>query len=155
MTMAGEAGPDLIMICDDIAYRQGLFFSPRMFEDMLLPHYRKLISSTCGEPVLGFHSDGNIEAVAGLLCRVGFSVFSLEPEAMDLVGIRAVLSREAVIMSGIKADWLMDPRRDAEEQEILDYISALAAGGGLILASCCGVYEAGGLAKLRCIGVSP
>ncbi len=146
---AVKAGADLVMVCDDIAYKKGLYFSPRMFEVFILPHYRKLKHLVSGEALLGFHSDGNIEQVISYLCQAGYRVFSLEPEAMDLVGLKNSLPRGTAVMSGIKADWLLDSCRGVEDGEIFTYIAALAAGGGTILTSCCGVNDAGGLEKLE------
>lgn len=108
MTAWAEAGVDLILVADDIAYNNGLYFSPTHFEQFLKPCYEKLFNLFKSEVVLpvGFHCDGNINSLIPELIDLGFVYFNLEPEAVNLEDILGNYGRRMFVMSGIKADWL-------------------------------------------------
>lgn len=150
MEAAEESGADLIVLCDDIAYKNGLYFSPQQFSCRLMPLYKELKKSVKEIP-LGFHSDGNIEPILHSLCEQGFSIFSLEPEAMDLQVLCRDLPKSSVLLSGIKSAWLMTTGNPAHvfEDEFLHYINSLQRTCHLILASLCGLYDLNGLNNLR------
>lgn len=147
---ADNAGADFLILCDDIAYNRGLYFSPDHFRSLLLPLYRELRNYIRNHKPVGFHSDGNIESVIDDLIDGGFSIFSLEPEAMDLGKICRRLPGDAFILSGIKAAWLMEPDpNNSKDREIVAYISDLKQGCRLILASACGLYDLQSLERLK------
>lgn len=150
LAAAERAGADLLVLCDDIAYNRGLYFSPVDYKNLILPLYRQLKGTVGGDTPLGFHSDGNIESIIAGLYKEGYTFFSVEPEAMDLIGLSASLPREIVFISGIKADWLMDP--DIEEKEtdsIKEYIYSLVSGRKVILSSACGIARLSNLDRLK------
>ncbi len=147
---ADNAGADLLLLCDDIAYTQGLYFSPGQFRSILLPLYRRLRNSISSDKLMGFHSDGNIESIIISLIQEGYSALSLEPEAMDLVGLCRRLPENVIILSGIKAGWLMGPDPDNNEKaEMLQYINNLKNSCKLILASSCGLPDIHSLERLK------
>ncbi|SHJ81447.1 uroporphyrinogen decarboxylase family protein [Desulfofundulus thermosubterraneus] len=147
---ADNAGADLLILCDDIAYKRGLYFSPEQFKSILLPLYRRLKNSIKGGKPMGFHSDGNIESIISFLVEEGYSVFSLEPEAMHLVELCRRLPENVIILSGIKAGWLMGPDLDDnQEAEMLQYINDLKNSCKLILSSSCGLPDIRSLERLK------
>ncbi|NHM27267.1 hypothetical protein G7K71_09770 [Desulfofundulus sp. TPOSR] len=147
---ADNAGADLLLLCDDIAYTQGLYFSPEQFRSILLPLYRRLRNTISGDKLMGFHSDGNIESIIISLIQEGYSAYSLEPEAMHLVELCRRLPENVIILSGIKAGWLMGPDPDDnEEAEMLQYINDLKNSCKLILASSCGLPDIRSLERLK------
>lgn len=146
---ARRAGADLIIICDDLAYTKAPYISPAHFEDLLLPCYERL-KAAAGDNCCGFHSDGNLEVLLPLLKRLDFQVYSLEPEAMDLPALKRGLLSDAILMSGIKADWLLgEEELGGREKEIVQYINSLQGETGLILSSICGLYTAKSLDRLQ------
>ena len=150
LAAAEKAGADWLILCDDIAYSRGLYFSPAKFQSNLGPLYQKL-RHAAKKTVMGFHSDGNVAAILNLLIDQGYSFFSLEPEAMDLVVLSRALPEQITLLSGIKAQWLMQPNYNFAEnkQEILDYIASLSTGCNLIIASLCGIANMAGLNNLK------
>jgi len=147
---AEKAGADLLILCDDIAYNKGLYFSPSKFISNLLPLYQKL-RNVVKETTMGFHSDGNVEPILDSMMDQGYSVFSLEPEAMDLITWSCTLPQNATLLSGIKAEWLMgtEAALRKNKKEILDYIASLNNGCGLVLASLCGLNNVQTLNNLK------
>ncbi|GAW92039.1 uroporphyrinogen decarboxylase family protein [Calderihabitans maritimus] len=147
---ADNAGADVLILCDDIAYNRGLYFSPELFKRILLPLYRRLRNLIKSDKPVGFHSDGNIETIITSLIDEGYSMFSLEPEAMNLLELCRRLPENIVILSGIKAEWLMGPDlEDNEMAAIFRYIDDLKNSCKLILASSCGLSDIRSLKKLQ------
>ena len=150
LAAAEKAGADLLILCDDIAYNKGLYFSPQKFMSNLLPLYQKLRNSV-KETTMGFHSDGNVEPILDCMTDQGYSVFSLEPEAMDLITLSRTLPKNATLLSGIKAEWLMGTEDTffKNKKDILDYIASFNNGCGLVLASLCGLSNVQNLNNLK------
>ena len=146
-----EAGVDLVLLTDDIAYNRGLYFSPRLFTRLLLPHYRELLL-TAGERRVptGFHSDGDLTLLLPALIDAGFSFFSLEPEAMDPSEVRHRYDDRFVLIGGIRAEWLSDAGGSGVgHTDLRREISSLVSTGRTILASSCGLYEPSSVAFLK------
>lgn len=150
LAAAEEAGADLLILCDDIAYNKGLYFSPQQFTRKVLPLYQRLRNSV-KKITMGFHSDGNVEPVLHSMLEQGYSVFSLEPEAMDLNVLCRTLSENTILLSGIKSEWLMGADNPVKRlrKEIISNIYELRSSCNLILASLCGLCDVNGLNNLK------
>ena len=146
-----EAGADLVLLTDDIAYNRGLYFSPALFTRLLLPHYRQVLRTACEHGVpTGFHSDGDLAILLPTLIDAGFSFFSLEPEAMNLSEVRRLHGDGFSLISGIRAEWLSNAGGISTEAINLPReVSSLRHIGRLILASSCGLYEPSSAAFLE------
>lgn len=69
-----EAGkPDAIWLCDDLGYRNRLFCSPKVLEELIVPYYKEIIEffNSYDLPVL-FHSCGAVEQAVPLIVEAGF-----------------------------------------------------------------------------------
>ena len=150
LAAAEKAGADLLILCDDIAYTRDLYFSPQKFKSNLVPLYQRL-RDLVKETTIGFHSDGNVESIMDDMMDLGYSVFPLEPEAMDLVTLSRTLPENITLMSGIKSEWLMNPSDNIHKnkKEILNYVEDLSKGCGLILSSLCGLNNVSSLNNLK------
>ncbi len=62
-----------IWIYDDMAYNHGPFFSPKAFEKIFLPAYRRMIRAykEAGARYVFFHSDGDIRLLLDMLVDAG------------------------------------------------------------------------------------
>lgn len=151
---AEKAGADMFILCDDIAYTKGLYFSPEQFKNILLPYYRNLKKSIKGDKPIGFHSDGNIQPIIGTLIDSGYSYFSIEPEALPLDELLTGLPEHVSVLSGIKAEWLMGPDSiDSKIHEIIQFIQNIKNhyGRKIILGSSCGIADIQSLERLKVI----
>lgn len=81
-----------LWIYDDIAFNDGPLISPRAFEKIFLPIYRKMISAfkRAGARYVFFHSDGDIRLLLDMLVDAGIDGLNpLERRAgMDPVALR-------------------------------------------------------------------
>lgn len=152
LAAAKNAGADLLVLCDDVAYGRGPYFSPAQFAGILLPFYRRLKEEAGDGRPVGFHSDGNVAPVVPRLVEAGYTFFSLEPEAVPLADLGRRLPEGVFLLSGIRARWLTGPapgEREEEEKEIAREITGLSSACRLVLASACGIFDRRGLERLK------
>src|SRR6056297_1406244 len=82
-----DAGFEIITLADDTAYKNRVMYSPKIFEEMVVPRYKELNDYLHKRGLLSFyHSDGYTEPYFPGLIEAGFDgIQSLEPAAgMDL-----------------------------------------------------------------------
>jgi uroporphyrinogen decarboxylase len=143
-----EAGADLIMLADDLAYDGGPYFAPALLDRLLLPHYRRLLLGVRRRRPIGFHSDGDLTRLLPALIQAGFACFSLEPEATRPNAVWRRFGRHVTVLSGIPAAWLTTP---VASSDVLSGLADLSRGGSLILGSACGLFEPGSVDRLKTI----
>jgi hypothetical protein len=143
----------LIVLCDDLAYNDGLYFSTQAFLEYLLPSYRRLVSQISStHAVPGWHSDGNVSAILPELVNCGFRFFSLEAECVDLLDFKHAYANRVTLVGGLRTAWLLGgPVDQRQEQECFQEIKLLTKQGGFILASSCGLFDPKALPVLRTI----
>lgn len=125
---------DAIRVTDDIAYKNGLLFSPLILEKYLFPAH-KLVKETSGLPFV-FHSDGNFLAIMDQLIEIGVDVVSnIEPEAMDIIELKRQYGDKVKIMGNISVNTLAAGRPEEVYEETKEKLQLLAPGGGYILSS--------------------
>lgn len=147
-----EAGVDLILLADDVAYASGPYFSPEHFNQFLVIYYLQYINkfSSMNSTHIGFHSDGNLSLLMPALIDTGFSFFSLEPEATDIQTIWRHYGNHVAILSGIEAGWLITP--SSTEKDRTDYsrgLDPILDQGNLILSSACGLFHQSSITALK------
>lgn len=75
MDLAFQSGfrPDALLVGGDIAYRNGLLFSPQLYRELLLPRHQALFAhahGVYGLPVI-YHGDGNLTEAIPMLIEAG------------------------------------------------------------------------------------
>jgi uroporphyrinogen decarboxylase len=136
-------GIDLILIGDDIAYGSGLYFSPSTFRELLLPFYQILATQISKrQPILGWHSDGDVSSILSDMVNCGWRFFALEPECVDLLKFKRTYGDRITLIGGIRTIWLTEEKLDPmKREEFLKEIKPLVREGGLILATSCGLFD--------------
>ncbi|MDD3655251.1 MAG: uroporphyrinogen decarboxylase family protein [Atribacterota bacterium] len=125
---------DAIRVTDDIAYKNGLLFSPNILEKYLLSAH-KIVKEFSGLPFM-FHSDGNFMAIMDRLIDIGVDVVSnIEPEAMDIVELKKKYGDKVIIMGNISVNTLATGTPEEVFQETKQRLQQLAPGSGYILSS--------------------
>jgi len=144
-----QQGP--ILICEDIAYDQGLYFSPAIFRESLLPVYQRVVTDpSFGGSLWGWHSDGNLSAILPDLVKLGIRFFSLETECVDLLKFKRNYRDQVTFVAGLRTAWLVEEDWEHEgEFPGVEEIRSLVNKGGLILSSTCGIYDTHSLQQLK------
>jgi len=147
----GKFGQGPVLICEDIAYDQGLYFSPVIFRESLLPIYQRVMTAPSLDGSLwGWHSDGNLSTILPDLVKLGIRFFSLESECVDLLKFKRNYRDQVTFVAGLRTAWLVEEDwGDDEEFPGIEEIRSLVNEGGLILSSTCGIYDAHSLQQLR------
>ena len=71
-----EAGvPDGVRLCEDLGYKNGLFCSPRMYEELIFPYYREIVDFFHGyEMLVELHTCGSMTDALPLIVETGFDI---------------------------------------------------------------------------------
>lgn len=120
---------------DDLGYKNGLFFSPRAYEELLFPAHQRACAPfrSRGLPVI-LHSCGQVHALIPELLEAGFTCLQpLEVKAgMDLVELKKKYGDRLAFMGGIDVRVMASGDRAAIEEEIRTKVSVAKQGGGYV-----------------------
>lgn len=125
---------DGIFLGDDIAYKNGMLFSPGTYRSLLLPCYRRLCSFFKEHGLtVSFHTDGNLDEALPLLLDAGITAIQpLEAKAgNDVRELKSVYGDRVVFFGNIDVRALSGDRSDIE-REIESKVTAAKEGGGYI-----------------------
>jgi uroporphyrinogen decarboxylase len=129
-----DIGFDFLWICDDIAFKTGPMFSPKMYREMFLPHLKRA-AEVISIPWL-HHSDGNLLPLMEDWLSLGESAINpIDPNAMDINYVKETYGHRVCIVGNINVDTLAAGTPEEVEAEVKLRIRDLAPGGGYILAS--------------------
>jgi len=135
---------------DDLGYKNGLFFSPQTFRDVLAPVHKKAYDWAHDRGAFTMmHSCGNIMKLIPDLIALGLDGLNpLETKAgMDLIEIKKLYGDKLVLQGGIDVRLMTKP--DKIEDEIRTKITAAKRNGGYIYHSDHSVPEDVSLADFK------
>ncbi|MHA1369317.1 MAG: uroporphyrinogen decarboxylase family protein [Promethearchaeota archaeon] len=133
---------DVYNLCDDSAYKNNPYISPKMHEKFIIPWYKKIVDEIHAvdkSKKVFFHSDGFTEPYFDGLIKAGFDgVESLEPGAgMNLKRLKERYGDRLCLIGNIDCSRLL-PFGSKEDvvSAVKQCIKDAAAGGGYILSPC-------------------
>ncbi len=132
-----ELGVDGIWIYDDIAYRNGPFFSPRFYREVVGPAHRRIIERFRARNLPAvLHTDGNVNLLIPQFIEVGFTALQpLEAKAgMDVRELKAKYGDKLAFIGNIDVRAL-SAGREAIRREVLSKLPVAAEGGGYVVCS--------------------
>jgi uroporphyrinogen decarboxylase len=137
-----RAGIEAFVLADDLAYEQSTYFSPKDFEETLVPFYSMAVDSIhAGGARALFHSCGNIRGFIPQLRSSGFDGFAA-CQIRHLARVSFPEEHRSFILGGIEPEHLESRTFDKGHQQVFQRsMQDLARGGGLILGSSCGLYR--------------
>ena len=123
-----------VWIFDDMAYNNGPLISPKSFEIIFLPLYKKLVGGLkkAGAKFVLFHSDGNITPLLDMLIDSGIDgINPIEPKAgMSLVDLKKKYGRKLSFIGGIcNSDVLVNGPAERIENQVRSIIEVAGDGG--------------------------
>ncbi len=125
---------DLFITTDDFAFKSALMFSPRIFQELMVPRYRRVVEKITIPWVL--HSDGNIGEVVETLLDLGVS--GLHPNEKGAMDIRAMKRRyggRVCLLGNVDLNLLGMGSPEEVDSEVRELIRDVGPGGGYILTS--------------------
>jgi len=129
-----QLGFDVFCMADDFAFNTGMMFSPDTFNELLVPHYRRIAEKITIPWV--FHSDGNVQEGIDMLMGVGVTgIHPIEKGAMDIRKIKKGYGDKLCILGNVDMVLLGSGSPQEVEEEVLGLIRDVALGGGYIITS--------------------
>jgi len=128
---------DAAFYYDDLGYRNGLFFSPRSYREVLQPAHRRYLEpfKRRGLPCI-LHSCGNVTELVPDLLEAGWTCLQpLEVKAgMDLIALKKRFGEVLAFMGGIDVRRMAaaEEHPEALEEEIRTKVGFAKQGGGYI-----------------------
>jgi len=138
---AGAGRIDMVYTWDDIAHQQGLFMSPAMWREYILPRHKRLNAAIRAFDVkLMYHSCGAIyPLIPDLIRELGIDVLNpLQPRAkgMDLPRIKTEFGKQVAFHGGVDLQRILPHGSPTEVRaEVRHLCSVLGRGGGYILSA--------------------
>ena len=126
-----EAGkPDAIWLCDDLGYKNGLFCSPKVLEELIVPYYKDIIEffDSYDLPVL-LHTCGAVEQAVPLIIEAGFVALNpMERKAgNDPLKYAEQYGEKLAFVGGLDARVLESGDRELIRREVIALIEGMKA----------------------------
>jgi uroporphyrinogen-III decarboxylase len=130
-----ELGFDFMIVPEDLAWKQGPMFSPKVFRELFLPRMKK-VAEKIKIPWI-YHSDGNLMPILDDLLTLGMDgLANIEPNAMDINELKKKYGRRVCLVGNIDLHYTLTRGTPEEvEAEVKKRIQEVGPGGGYILAS--------------------
>ncbi len=135
--ICGECGvrPEAASIWEDMCYSAGPLISPKTFQRVLVPHYRRIVDTLhrYGVDVIFVDCDGKIDKLAPLWLEVGVNcMFPLEVGTWgaDPVEYRGQYGKDLLIMGGFDKRILARNKSDITAE--VERLAPLVEEGGFI-----------------------
>ncbi len=137
-----EAGVDILVLDDDVAFKDGLLISPTMWRRHFKPRLAAIIAAarqTAPQLLILYHSDGDFSAILEDLTEIGVNAVNpVAPDCMDAGAIRRAFGPRLALWGTVGTAWDWDygtPGRTREEVEVR--IQSLGRSGLLL----CPAYD--------------
>jgi len=124
-------------IWGDVAYRNGMFFSPRLWRQMFKPHVKALIDLCHAHGLMTiYHGCGNARAIFDDLVEIGLDAYNpLEAKAgLDVVELKKRYAGSLAFVGNVDVRVLESGDAEAIRREVLYKLQA-ARGGGWVFQS--------------------
>lgn len=131
-------GIDYIWTFDDMAYKTGPMFSPKVLREVLMPHMRRVAQAIkeAGFPWI-FHSDGDLMLLLDDLLTMGFdALHPLEPGPMDIEAVKLAYGDRICLVGNIDLHYTLTLGTPEEvDAEVKERIETIGKGGGYMISS--------------------
>ncbi|WXG43774.1 MAG: uroporphyrinogen decarboxylase family protein [Promethearchaeati archaeon SRVP18_Atabeyarchaeia-1] len=139
-----DAGAEIIGIGDDVAYKNNLMVSPKMWSEFVQPLASRIVNTIHKRGGLVFmHSDGYITPLIDLIIRTGYDgIQSLEPLAgVRLAEVKEKYGDRIALIGGIDTSQLLPFGTEKDvEKAVRDAIKAAGMKGGYGIGPCTEIH---------------
>jgi uroporphyrinogen decarboxylase len=113
----GRAGVDVLILDDDVAYKDGLLISPATWRRYFKPRLARIIAAAreaaaqqeAGAPAVLYHSDGDFTALLRDLVEIGVDAINpVAPDCMDAASIRSAFGPRLAMWGTVGSAWDWD-----------------------------------------------
>lgn len=137
-----DQGVDGILIADDIAYQRGLMLNPQTLRKELFPALAGQVAVAGGDIPVFFHSDGNYAEIIPDLIDCGFKGLQCFERGAGMEPLKLQEQYpELCVWGTLEVDDLIKSHDPIFLSKLASDIEKLAADGGFILGTACGLYQ--------------
>ena len=133
-----DLGVDYVWTFDDMAYRAGPMFSPRVLRRVFMPHMRRVADAihATGLPWI-FHSDGDLMPFMEDLLSLDMQcIHPNEPGPMDIEAMKAQYGHRVALGGNIDLHYTLTMGTPEEvDAEVKRRIEVVGKGGGYLISS--------------------
>ena len=133
-----DMGVDYVWTFDDMAYRSGTMFSPKVFRTVFRPHLQRVADAIHATRLPWvFHSDGNFMPIMEDLLALGMQgMHPFEPGPMDIEAVKAQFGHRVAIGGNIDLHYTLTMGTPEEvDAEVKRRIEVVGKGGGYLISS--------------------
>ncbi|KJS89378.1 MAG: hypothetical protein JL57_07690 [Desulfosporosinus sp. BICA1-9] len=130
---------DFVFISEDIAFQNGPMVTPRVYEEYIFPHAKKIVDKIALPKI--YHSDGDFMALMDYILQYNpAGIANLEPPVMDIFKLKESHGDKVCLMGNIDLHYTLT-RGTPEETaaEVKEKLERVGKGGGYIIASANGL----------------
>lgn len=139
--LLNTAGPyvDIVETQDDLAHQNAPFFSPKMYDEFMLPYRKELnafIKSKAPQAKIYQHCCGAIRKIIPNMMEAGIEVFNpVQPLAkgMNTADLKRDFGKDIIFFGGIDLQQKLAGPPEMVEEEVKERIRDLGPEGGFIL----------------------
>jgi uroporphyrinogen decarboxylase len=129
-----QMGFDVFCTTDDFAFKTGLFFSPDIFRELMVPRYRRMLENVTIPWIL--HSDGNIGEAVHMIIDLGAAgIHPNEKGAMDIRAMKRDYGDRVCLLGNVDLNILGMGTPEEADREVRELIRDVGPGGGYIVSS--------------------
>jgi uroporphyrinogen decarboxylase len=136
---AATLGVNIVFTGDDVADNRGPMFSPVIWEEMFIPHYRRLVDAIHEAGLYHWkHSDGNMYPLLDSICAAGSDgIDPIDPSGgMELSVVKQKYGHKMAIKGNIdQTELLMYGPAEAVVEAVKKAIRDAGPGGGYVCSS--------------------
>ncbi|KPV64366.1 MAG: Methylated-thiol--coenzyme M methyltransferase [Candidatus Bathyarchaeota archaeon BA1] len=134
-----EEGIEVFIFGDDIAYKDGPFWSPKILREFFFPEYKRIVRELkrYGAQFVIKHTDGDISLMIDDIIDAGFDVLHpIEPPYMSLKEVKEKYGDRIAVMGNVDCAHILPFGSLLDvERDVIRCIREAAEGGGYILSS--------------------
>lgn len=125
---------DVYVSTDDMAFKSAPFFSPKVFRELVLPRYRRMVDKITIPWII--HTDGNILPFLDDLLDLGISgLHPIEKGAMDIRDVKKRYGNQLCLLGNLDLNILGAGTTEEVKAEVRALIRDVGPGGGYIVTS--------------------
>jgi len=127
-------GFDVFCTTDDFAFKTGLFFSPDVFRDLMVPRYKRMLEKVTIPWIL--HSDGNLGEAVDMIVDLGAAgIHPNEKGAMDIRAMKRDYGDRICLLGNVDLNILGMGTPEEADREVRELIRDVGPGGGYVVSS--------------------
>ena len=136
-----DLGAEVLILGDDVAFREGPMISPRMCREFILPYHQQIVAAL--DAPLIWHSDGDVRPLLPMAIEAGFvGMHGLEPATgIDLAEVKREYGQDLALIGNLDVSLLAGDDLAAVRREVDRCLMQGAPGTGYLFASCNSIFE--------------